>query len=101
MKSRRAVWRSADGARQGVGASSVPAWSRRILTGVLAATLATGGAPLVSAPPVLAETRPYNTALLMTSNTGAAATGVATDGATVVWTDALGAIYARTLADGR
>ncbi|MGN6563738.1 MAG: TolB family protein [Thermomicrobiales bacterium] len=86
--------------RQG-SANSVPAWSRRLLTGVLAATLATGGAPLASAPRVLAEARPYNTALLMTSNTGAAATGVATDGATVVWTDALGAIYARTLADGR
>jgi beta propeller repeat protein len=100
MNSRRAAWRTVGVARQG-GASSVHAWSRRILTGLLAATLATSGTPLVSAPPVLAEAHPYNTALLMTSNTGTAATGVATDGATVVWTDVLGAIYARTLADGR
>ncbi|MGN6698221.1 MAG: TolB family protein [Thermomicrobiales bacterium] len=100
MSRRRADRQVAWMVRQG-SANSVPAWSRRLLTGVLAATLATGGAPLASAPRVLAEARPYNTALLMTSNTGAAATGVATDGATVVWTDALGAIYARTLADGR
>jgi beta propeller repeat protein len=100
MNVRRVGWRPGQVVRR-CRQDSAPAWSRRVLTGVLAATLVTGGAPLAHTPRVLADTRPYNTSLLMTSNTGAAATGVATDGATVVWSDALGAIYARTLADGR
>jgi len=54
-----------------------------------------------AAPHVSAEVRPYNTALLVSADEGASVASIVTDGATLGWIDARGAIYVRTLADGR
>ncbi len=56
--------------------------------------------PNAHPPHVAAATRPYNTALLLSADLGASPTGMVTDGAVVVWIDARGAIFTRTLADG-
>ncbi|CAA9559582.1 MAG: hypothetical protein AVDCRST_MAG18-968 [uncultured Thermomicrobiales bacterium] len=50
---------------------------------------------------VVAEARPYNTALLVTTDAGSAIDGIVTDGTTLAWLAGRGAMYARTLADGR
>lgn len=50
---------------------------------------------------VVADVRPYNTALLVSADEGAAITGIVTDGTILAWLDARGALYTRTLADGR
>ncbi len=52
-------------------------------------------------PSVLAETRPYNTAQLVATTPGIPIEGIATDGTILVWLDPRGALYTRTLADGR
>jgi len=52
-------------------------------------------------PSVLAAARPYNSALLVSSDAGVALDSAVTDGTTLAWLDARGAITIRTLADGR
>ena len=59
------------------------------------------GDPRWAAPQVSAEARPYNTALLVSADEGASIASIVTDGAALGWIDARGAIYVRTLADGR
>ncbi|MDP9372178.1 MAG: hypothetical protein M3Q65_06930, partial [Chloroflexota bacterium] len=84
-------------------------WGWRLASGLLAATLAgvlsapaPGPAPAPGAAAATEpEARPYNTALLMTSNAGALGDSVVTDGAVVIWADARGALYAYTLAGGQ
>ncbi len=79
-------------------------WSRRVRTLLLAITLALSTVALPSEygpRAALADTRPYNTALLVAADTGLALDGVVTDGVTLAWLDTRGAIYTRTLADGR
>ena len=64
--------------------------------------LAPAGLPGAQAPAsVLAEARPYNPAVLVSSAAGSALDSVVTDGTTLAWLDARGAISVRTLADGR
>lgn len=80
------------------------AWPRRAAGAVLAATLAFSPLrpPSTHAPvAALAEARPYNSALLVSSDAGSALDSVVTDGTVLAWLDARGAIYARTLANGR
>ena len=80
------------------------AWSRRAGYALLAAFLTlvqTTIGPLGQSRVAVAETRPYNTALLVASDTGLALDSVVTDGTTLAWLDTRGAIYTRTLADGR
>lgn len=48
-----------------------------------------------------ADVRPYNTALLVSADEGAAISGIVTDGTILAWLDARGALYTRTLADGK
>src|SRR5690349_3831465 len=80
------------------------AWPRHA-GGVFLAACLTFGQPILGlwdhARVAIAETRPYNTALLVASDTGLALDGVVTDGTTLAWLDTRGAIYTRTLADGR
>ena len=57
--------------------------------------------PRGAVPAALAEARPYNTAVLVSADEGTAIDGLATDGSTLAWIDARGALYTRTLADGR
>jgi beta propeller repeat protein len=59
------------------------------------------GDPRWAAPQVSAEARPYNTALLVSADEGASIASIVTDGSALGWIDARGAIYVRTLADGR
>ncbi len=59
------------------------------------------GDPRWAAPQVSAEARPYNTALLVSADEGARIASIVTDGSALGWIDARGAIYVRTLADGR
>ena len=76
----------------------------RLATGALAAMLATGAAlPWWQGGvlPVLAETRPYNTAPLTSFESGLGAESVVTDGTSVVWVDGNGVLFSRTLADGK
>lgn len=77
---------------------------RRLATGALVAVLATNVAlPWWTGPlPVsAAEPRPYNTALLTSFESGLGAESVVTDGSSVVWVDARGILFSRTLADGK
>ena len=94
-----------------MGESATPAarrclrrWARRGAGLGLAALLllAPVGLPGAGRPTsALAEARPYNSALLVSNDAGAALDSVVTDGATLAWLDARGAIVTRTLADGR
>jgi beta propeller repeat protein len=54
-----------------------------------------------AAPTVAADIRPYNTAPLTSFESGLGAESVVTDGTSVVWVDARGVLFSRTLADGR
>jgi beta propeller repeat protein len=64
--------------------------------------LTPGGLPGPGQPAgALAEARPYNSALLVSNDAGTALDSTVTDGATLAWLDARGAIFTRTLADGR
>ncbi len=59
------------------------------------------GLPGQRSATVGADVRPYHTALLVSADEGAAITGIVTDGTVLAWLDARGALYTRTLADGR
>jgi len=79
-------------------------WTRRGVGLGLAALLllAPVGPPGAQSPTsALAEARPYNSALLVSTDAGTALDSAVTDGTTLAWLDARGTIYTRTLADGR
>lgn len=79
-------------------------WARRGAGIGLAALLllASGGPSGAGRPAIaLAEARPYNPALLVSTDAGSALDSAVTDGTTLAWLDARGAIVTRTLADGR
>ncbi|HEY8598487.1 MAG TPA: hypothetical protein VIL85_08660 [Thermomicrobiales bacterium] len=71
-----------------------------LCAGVLIVSPLSGGSRWAT-PHVNAEARPYNTALLVSADEGSHVVSIVTDGSTLGWIDARGAIYVRTLADGR
>ena len=71
-----------------------------LCAGLLIVSPLSGGSRWAT-PHVSAEARPYNTAILVSANEGSSVASIVTDGAALGWIDARGAIYTRTLADGR
>lgn len=71
-----------------------------ICAGLLIVSPLSGGSRW-GTPQVSAETRPYNTALLVSADEGSNVTSIVTDGSVLGWIDVRGAIYVRMLADGR
>lgn len=80
------------------------AWLRRAAGAALATTLTFSPLRLPYAPlptGTAAETRPYNSALLVSADAASSLDSAVTDGTVLAWLDARGTIYTRTLADGR